>query len=1065
MKHESNRSLQIILVLTLILAQMAFAGTTGKLTGRVINSETGEALPFSNVVIEGTTLGGAADADGYFIIINIPPGTYNINAIYLGYAKLTIQNVRILIDQTTNITCSLQPQVMEGQEVTIVAQRALVEDDVATSVVSMSGDEINSLPVTSISEAAGLQAGVEEGFVIRGGSASESLFLVDNMTLRDPRNNKPITGLPLSAVSEISVERGGFSAEYGQVRAGIVNIVTKDGPRDHYEGSVTYRYSPAAPKYFGISPFDKNSLWMRPYLDDDVAWEGTGNGAWDEYTRRQYADFDGWNAVSQRLLEDSDPDNDLTPKAAQRKFIWERRAQPVVDKGDYTVDIGFGGPVPVIGKKLGNLRFFSAYRTQREMLLVPLTRDDYLDYDFMVKLTSEISPSIKLDFTSFSGKSYNVAINESDHNHNDDIFGIGAKDFWDVTDFMRTPDQIAKATYEYRSSRIFSNSWYSDAQEQHSAWSANLVHTLSATSFYDVSIEYVKQSYLTGPVADRDETDIVEIVPGYGANEAPFGYSPLPESGIAGDLFGGHSATPRDSSESSFTTIKASYTTQVNKKNLLKAGGELVLYDMHRKYGHMKPYFGDINWNDTHEKPIQAALYIQDKLEAVGFILDAGLRLDYYDSNIKWANVDVFDPYYFTSKYDPDEDYNLVQSKPHFSLSPRMSLSHPITTNSKLFFNYGHFKQQATYDEMLRVGRKADNGVASIGNPELPPEQTISYELGYDQVLFNTVLLQAAAFYHDITNQQDWTRYLNASGTVAYERANSNNYEDIRGLEVSLRVPKRKYWSAFVNYTFQVTTEGNFGFQQIFENPQEQMEYNNINQHIYQRKPVPEPFGRAGFSLHAPNKFGPKLMGLRPLGGWNVNVVTNWEAGEWRNYTPRNDNDAGLNLQVLDELNVDLKLNKTFPLREKRIQFFVEVDNLLNTKHLSGASFYDALDLVHYMNSLHLPEDPANYDNIVGNDRPGDYRDDDVDFQPIETVGSLSNFENPNPDVIYWDRTTEDYWSYNAETGLWNYTDSQYLEEVLEEKAYIDMPNQTSFNFLNPRQIFFGVDISFDLGL
>ena len=53
-------------------------------------------------------------------------------------------------------------------------------------------------------------------------------------------------------------------------------------------------------------------------MDDDVAWTGTSNGAWDEYTQAQYPRFSGYNAISEATLEDADPSNDLTPAGVQR---------------------------------------------------------------------------------------------------------------------------------------------------------------------------------------------------------------------------------------------------------------------------------------------------------------------------------------------------------------------------------------------------------------------------------------------------------------------------------------------------------------------------------------------------------------------------------------------------------------------------------------------------------------------------------------------------------------------------------------------------------------------------
>ena len=159
------------------------------------------------------------------------------------------------------------------------------------------------MPVTSVSQAIGLQAGVSGDFEVRGGNQGEILFRVDGISMRDGRSNEPISDIPLSAVQEISVQKGGFSAEYNNVRSGVVNVVSKEGDVNEYGGTITFNMSkPATPKHFGISPYDPDSYWLRPYLDDDVAWTGTNNGAWDIYTQRQYPQWDGWNAFSNREL-------------------------------------------------------------------------------------------------------------------------------------------------------------------------------------------------------------------------------------------------------------------------------------------------------------------------------------------------------------------------------------------------------------------------------------------------------------------------------------------------------------------------------------------------------------------------------------------------------------------------------------------------------------------------------------------------------------------------------------------------------------------------------------------
>jgi hypothetical protein len=139
----------------------------------------------------------------------------------------------------------------------------------------------------------------------------------------------------------------------------------------------------------------------------------------------------------------------------------------------------------------------------------------------------------------------------------------------------------------------------------------------------------------------------------------------------------------------------------------------------------------------------------------------------------------------------------------------------------------------------------------------------------------------------------------------------------------------------------------------------------------------------------------------------------------------------------------------------------MEVRNLFNIERLSGKGFYDLVDQQDYQESLHLPESTA-YDNIPGDDRMGDYRKDGVAFQPIEQIGSKSSI-NPasaRSQAIYYDRSDKNY--YEVVNGQWSLVDNGKMQKIKDDKAYIDMPNNTSFNFLDPRQIFFGINLSFN---
>lgn len=1053
MKESRNKVLSIISIM-LILSSICFAGTTGKIAGKVVDKDTGEPLFGVNVIIMGTNLGAATDFEGDFVILNIPPGVHNLKVSMISYSAQTLNNVRVKIDQTTPLSVQLSSNIIETDEVIVVAERNVIKQDVSTSVISVEPEEIQFLPVSSVNDVIELQAGVEDGLVVRGGGADELLFQIDGITLRDPRNNQPISSVALTSIQEVSIEKGGFNAEYGQVRSGIVNIVSKEGSRSEYHGAVQVKYAPAQKKHFGISVYDPNSMWNRSYLDPAVAWTGTQNGVWDEYDQRQSPQFEGWNNISNALLSDNDPTNDLTPAGAKALWEWQHRRR-APKEADYIFDASFGGPVPVIGKDLGNLRFFGSFRYEKEMLLIPLSRDDYQEYFGSIKLTSNLSKGMKLMLSGNSGKSYNVAQNTNDAQFNNLSFGISGQQFWNSSDFMRTPLQIASITNEQRSGRIFTPSWYSHSEVNHISLAGKLSHFINSNSFYEVSVEYLNRQFETGPLAQRDLTQRYEIVPGYFVDEAPFGFDKNPNTGIAepGFFFGGHSSTLRDSSSNTSFSMNANLTSQVTKEHLIKAGVQFSYYDLNLKYGEVNEFFSTRNYVDEVWNPYRFSAFVQDKIEMLGFVANLGVRMDLSNPNTVWDSVDPFNPY-FSSNPAASTDVETVDSKVDLTFSPRVGISHPITDVSKLYFNYGHFKQMPAYEEIYRIGRANSGQIQNYGDPNLIQAKTVSYELGYDHAIFEEYLIQLAAFYNDISDQQSYTQYV--SNTVGYFRTNSNSYADTRGLELTLKKTHGNWIRGFVNYTYQVNTSGAFGRRVVYEDRGEQKLYDQTTSNFYQDRPVPQPRANATITFFTPYDYG------MLLGDWSANLLANWRAGEYLTYNPKNVYGLENNVQVADFVNVDLKINKTFEFDFLKVMFFMEIRNLFNNKTLSGASFYDSFDQSFYFESLHLSSDEG-YDNIAGDDRIGDYRKAGVDFQPIEQVGQIGDLspQDVNQRVIFYDKSTQKYM--NVVDDNWVEVESSKMDKIKDDKAYIDMPNNSSFDFLNPRLFYFGINFSFTL--
>ncbi|MCB0265592.1 MAG: carboxypeptidase-like regulatory domain-containing protein, partial [Calditrichaeota bacterium] len=84
----------LLLALVLAIAPLyLFAQSSGKVVGVVKDKTSGEALPGVNISIEGSQYGAATDVDGYFVILNVPVGVYDIRANFVGYGDVVQQGV------------------------------------------------------------------------------------------------------------------------------------------------------------------------------------------------------------------------------------------------------------------------------------------------------------------------------------------------------------------------------------------------------------------------------------------------------------------------------------------------------------------------------------------------------------------------------------------------------------------------------------------------------------------------------------------------------------------------------------------------------------------------------------------------------------------------------------------------------------------------------------------------------------------------------------------------------------------------------------------------------------
>ncbi len=221
------RLLILVISVFLLNALQAFGQTSGKIAGRVVD-ENGEPLIGANVLVVGTNRGAATDADGYYSILNLRAGVYSLKFAFIGYQTKIVKNVKVYSDRTTKVDVRLHSQAVQSEEVIVEAEKPLVEVNLTSSVATVTNEDIEKLPVQSLSEIVNLQAGVVDGH-FRGGRLGEVQYQVDGVTVNNPYNNSSTLKLDRSVLQEVQVISGTFDAKYGQAMSGVVNAVLKTG--------------------------------------------------------------------------------------------------------------------------------------------------------------------------------------------------------------------------------------------------------------------------------------------------------------------------------------------------------------------------------------------------------------------------------------------------------------------------------------------------------------------------------------------------------------------------------------------------------------------------------------------------------------------------------------------------------------------------------------------------------------------------------------------------------------------------------------------------------------------
>lgn len=217
-------------------AQAQVGAITGKIT-----DESGVGVPYANVFIKGTQLGGMANAEGKFTIAKVPVGTYTLSVRSVGHATVE-KSVQVNANQTATVDFQITEQAvkMKGIDVKGDVKIAIRKKDSSTKQI-VTSEDLRSLPVDNYKEAIGLKAGViSQGGELhfRGGRGDEVLTIVNGIASRNPLKAEGVD-LGLLAVSSSEQVLGGLDAQYGNALSGVINLTTREGG-DKFGGEIRY---------------------------------------------------------------------------------------------------------------------------------------------------------------------------------------------------------------------------------------------------------------------------------------------------------------------------------------------------------------------------------------------------------------------------------------------------------------------------------------------------------------------------------------------------------------------------------------------------------------------------------------------------------------------------------------------------------------------------------------------------------------------------------------------------------------------------------------------------------
>jgi len=767
---------------------------SGRIVGKVVEKGTGEPMIGATVGIQGTTRGAIVDLDGRYQLLNVAPGTYTLEARLIGFATAIVQEVIVRTDLTTTQDFELQEEIVEGEEIIIVAERPVIIRDLTSSEARVSKEDIDRLPVQELTDIIRLQAGVNvsnSGQIhIRGGRASEVSYVVDGIRVTDDYDRSQGLRIENESIQELQVISGTFNAEHGQAMSGIINVVTRAGGNNLTANFSSWvgSYLVSRPDFYdGLSSNFQNLDPTRMYnVSGSVSGPIIRNKLTFFVTGRTFRN-EGWltgrNAFSAQgpYEELLDLGTDLSTYRTRYNDLVDLSrpwftADTLTQQGVEYLRIMDSG---VRDSSLVNMNVFETYSVQGNLQFRP---NNYLRFNLIGSYATEegggYSHSRKLvptGLSSFTRENYSLNLRTT------------------ITPSSNTFITVNTATTR----NSFESNLYSDP--------------FDARFFNYENLETI-------PVRQPGQAFQFDRV------------------GTDNGLFNRSTET---------YIVKAEVSSQLNDRHFIKAGVNLQMDVVNFENINLQPLnpgqgitlpsdfpedrerFVELgipplettNHSRYTRKPYNLSAYIQDKLEYSDMIVNIGLRFDYFKPNAliprDSQDPDITNPILEENRQLTRQEREQIwwkEAEAKYQFSPRLGIAYPISDKGVIYFSYGYFFQMPSYEFLFtnsQILLPESSGVFGIfGNPDLKPERSTQYELGLKYEIFTGTALEVTGFYKD-------TRDYVSSGiiertyipSVRYATWINRDYSYSKGLTVAVNQFISQRINVGLDYTY-TTVEG-----------------------------------------------------------------------------------------------------------------------------------------------------------------------------------------------------------------------------------------------------------------